>query len=146
MAGKLTPALAEKERRVVELRTAGVEFEDIARDVGFMNRGSAYLCFQRALKRIPAQAVEEYRETNRLRLELLWRAIFNKASAGQLFAVDRALAILKQESELLGLDAPTRIDMTVVAQQTAERVAAETGVSYEEALSEVQSVLAAARR
>ena len=145
MANQLTPDLATKEALVMRLRLEGREFDDIAAIAGFKEKSGAYRAFQRALRRIPQQAVEEYREVNRQRLELLWCAIFPKASKGSLFAVDRALQILKQESELLGLDAPTRVDMTVVARQTAERVAAETGATYEEALAEVQAVLAQVR-
>ena len=46
------------------------------------------------------------------RLDSLWRTVYPEAKRGNLGAVDRSLRIMERRARLLGLDAPSKTDVT----------------------------------
>lgn len=93
-----------KERKVLELRRAGVTLDVIAEQVGYTNRSAAYKALKRALARTLQQPADELRDLEADRLDRLQAAIWAKAMNGDLRAIDRVLLIAERRARLLGLD------------------------------------------
>lgn len=94
----------ENERQCLELRRAGLSFDEIAARVGYTNRGSAKRAFDRALARTLQQPAAEIRQLEADRLDRLQVALWPNAMRGHVGAVDRVLAIMERRARLLGLD------------------------------------------
>lgn len=124
-----TPAadVIERERRVLELRRAGVSFDVIATQVGYRDRGAAYKAYKRALARTLQQPAAELRDLEVDRLDRLLTAVWPKALRGDLAAVDRVLRVAERRARLLGLDAPvSAVSASTPARDVeVEQVAAE---------------------
>lgn len=98
-------ALAQfRKARSVELRLAGSEYEDIAREVGYSNRGTAWRAVNKALRERVDGAVDEYRELELARLDALQAACWEKAMAGDIASATLVLKVMGQRSRLLGLE------------------------------------------
>ena len=101
------------------LRASGLTYQQIA-DRTQTDKGTAYRRVQRAIAAVP---VEELRQIELERLDLMLAKVMEKATStekGFLFAVDRALAISERRARLLGLDAPTRQTVTVITQDVLD--------------------------
>jgi len=110
-----TPELIDKERRVLELRRAGVTYEEIANLTGYATAQGAYLAYNRALKRTLVDAgAQEAREMELDRLDKLQRSCWARALNGDDKAVDRVLRIMEHRARYLGLYAPTKVQMETV--------------------------------
>jgi hypothetical protein len=105
------PEVVEKERRVLELRRAGYTFDDIAKTVGYASPSGAFYALSRALKRTLQQPANELREMETDRLDRLQAAVWPKALAGDNKAVDTILKIMDRRARLLGLDAPSKMQV-----------------------------------
>lgn len=108
--GNVAIPAAEKRSRAIELRRAGSSYEQIAKDVGFANRGTAFRAVQIGLRESLQEAgSEDLRSLELERLECLQRSRWSKAVGGDDKAFDRVLAIMKRRAELMGLDAPVKL-------------------------------------
>ena len=108
MTRRTKEELAEFDRQVLVLRRSGLTFDDIGNRLDDSGT-NAHRAFQRAIKRIPAQSVEEFRILHNQRLEqiylLCWQKAKSSDGAGPQFA-KQALEALKQIADLNGLNAP----------------------------------------
>lgn len=122
----------ERERKALAAALSGKSFDDIATEVGYSNRGTAWRAVQRALKRTIQPAADEYRAIELMRLDglllALWpRAIGSPASEDQeatapdYQAIDRVLKIAERRAKLLGLDAPVKVDVGALVAEMARR-------------------------
>ncbi len=121
---KATPnriALAEREREALELRKAGKTFDEIARALGYSERGGAAKAVSRALAATIQEPADELRRLEVARLDALWSALWPLATDGQLAAVDRCLAVQSRRARLLGLDAPPRHAIDVITTEAFEK-------------------------
>lgn len=59
-----------------------------------------------------AMEVDDYRTLQQTRLESLWQAIYTKALKGQSTAINTALNVHDRLTKLIGLDAPTKLEVT----------------------------------
>src|SRR5690348_9182032 len=105
MAGKLRIVATERTAEALELRKAGHSYAAIAAKLGYSNQGAAYKAVKRALDRTLQEPADELRRVEVERLDDLLAGLWDKAKGGNLWAVDRALAIMQRRAELLGLDA-----------------------------------------
>ena len=97
-------ALAKwRQAKAVELAQAGHDYDSIAREVGYANRGTAWRTVQTALRERVAEGVEEYRRVELERLDALHRAHWARALSGDLTAAHVVLRIIDQRIRLLGL-------------------------------------------
>lgn len=94
---------AEKRKQALDLRRAGLSFEEIAEAVGYGNRGSAHRAVKQGIKDITRESASELVELELLRLDDMFAGFYEKARDGDLFAVDRALKIMDQRARFLGL-------------------------------------------
>ena len=96
--------------RCVELALAGHSFDEIALQVGYQNRGTAWRAVQDALNSRIAEAVTEYRELELARLDAIQAAHWPQAVAGSVRAADLGLRVIDRRVKLLGLDQPRMPD------------------------------------
>lgn len=94
---------AEKAKQALELRRAGWGYQEIADEVGFSNKGTAYKVVQKALAEIPRESAKALLDLELERLDDLFSGLYEAARNGDNFSVDRALKIMDQRARLLGL-------------------------------------------
>lgn len=100
--------------RAVTMRRRGLTYDAIGRALG-MTRQSAHALVQGAMKAAAAELKEEATEVVALdlaRLDELHRVAWKAAKGGDLAAMDRVLKVMERRAKLLGLDAPTRSEVT----------------------------------
>lgn len=93
-----------RKARCVQLALAGHSYDEIALEVGFANRGTAWRVVQDALNSRITEAVTEYRELELARLDALQAAHWPQAVAGSVRSADLVLRIIDRRTKLLGLD------------------------------------------
>lgn len=126
--------VTDKERQALELRKAGATFDAIARQLGFADPSGAHRAVSRAIERIPAQAVNEFRAVDVERLDRLFLAVWQPALGGDLKALDRALRILDQRAKLLGLNTTVKAEMDVTVTERSQ-----VDIELQELLNEVRA-------
>lgn len=129
MARKQTPALdpetADKYRRVVEYRAAGLTFDEIAERTGYASRSGAKLAYDAALRWWGTESVDNLRVIEGERLEQLWRQTLARILAernvdepltiGEFSSlVSAAVRISARKAALHGLDAPRQVEVAGV--------------------------------
>lgn len=111
-------ATAERRGKAIAMRLAGLDYETIAKRLGYRGgRGAACKDIERALvANIAAQrtSTEEYREVELLRLDRLQAASWQAAAAGDLRSIETVLRIIDRRCKLLGLDAPVRAEVVTL--------------------------------
>ena len=107
-------SVLEREHQVVQLRTQGKTFEQIATQLGYANHSGARDAWLRATERAPMESVNEYRQIHMTRLEALVAILWPKVEAGDLQAFPHLMSALKEEATLLGLYAPkeSKVEVT----------------------------------
>ena len=104
----------EREERSLNLRKSGATYDSIGRSLGITTDG-AYKATIRALRRLNEKIIEGADELRRLeveRLDKMLAAIWGQVLNGNQGAIDRALRIGERRAKLMGLDAPTKTDLT----------------------------------
>lgn len=92
----------------LKMRSLDYTYQKIADSQG-TTKATAYNRVQRALKAIPAEAVDEYRRVEGERISLLMEKAMEKALSGDkgfLFAIDRCVTLMDRRARLMGLDTP----------------------------------------
>lgn len=103
---------AEKRAKALELRKAGATYDQIARQVGYHNRGNAYRAVHLALKEITAEPATEVIKLELERLDAMLLGLWPAARKGKEAAVDRVLRIMERRAALLGLDAEKKVNLS----------------------------------
>ena len=115
-------AAAERERKAVELRRAGLTWAEVAAGAGYASKQGACTAVRRHLAAVVSDTrdnVEELRALELDRLDVLQRGIWAQARAGRVKAVDRALAIMAQRAKLLGLNTNERTAANAMSRTAA---------------------------
>ncbi len=97
---------AVKRAKVVEAVAAGATYQEAAQQAGYATRSGAYKGFWKAVDERQADAVDQHRMLEVQRLDALQLAVWDKAMAGDIKALNAVLRIIEQRSRLLGLDKP----------------------------------------
>jgi hypothetical protein len=107
---RLTNKVASHERklRALELRKAAVPYQQIADELGYRSASGAFNAVKAALKATLREPAEELRELELARLDAMLLPLWRRVQRGDEKAIDRALRIMERRARLLGLDAPTR--------------------------------------
>ena len=100
--------LTKNRNQAIELRRQGYTLKRIGQVLGVSTQTAAnYVNYcLRELVELTAAATEEYRQLELERLDALQAAIWNQAVSGNLWAIDRCMAIMERRAKLLGLDKP----------------------------------------
>ena len=111
-AQKITTA--ERREKALKYRKAGMTYKQIGEQLGISFQAAHKLVIS-ALDEITKKINEEADQLRTLeveRLNTLFLSMYNKAIKGDHGAVDRCLRIMERRARLLGLDAPTKQDVT----------------------------------
>ena len=93
-----------RQAKAVELAEAGHDYESIAKQVGYTNRGTAFRVVQKALTARVVDGVDALRRVELDRLDRLMKAHWGKALAGDLPSAHVVLRTIEQRTRLLGLE------------------------------------------
>lgn len=105
---------AARRVKALSLRQAGASFRDIGNQLG-VSRQQAYRDVDLALTELAhhqRQKAEKLRALELARLDRLLLGVWPRAQGGDLGAVDRAVRIVERIDRLLGLDSPSRVDLS----------------------------------
>jgi hypothetical protein len=130
---------AERHRQALELRKEGLTFEAIAQRLGYGSVSSAFRAVQRTLRRTLQEPADELRKLELERLDALWENLWDQRHKPHV--VDRLLAIMERRAKLLGLDAPSKIDIT----HRLREIAAAEGLDPGEVVREAERITRASR-
>lgn len=100
--------VAEKQARALELRTQGMGFPEIAKELGLVDRSHARKYYMRAIKTITREPANHALTLELERLDKLMKVAMTAAEAGDLEGVRAALKVSERRSAFLGLDAPKK--------------------------------------
>lgn len=108
--------------QVVRDRLAGLSYQEIADKHGYRDKSAARDVVIRALTRVEAKQVEEYRTVENARLDLITLAMTpimvgqTEKPSDRIAAAGALLRTSERRARLNGLDAPTRVEVTAGAQ------------------------------
>lgn len=135
---------AERDAQACRMRAQGHSYVEIAEQLGFDGRATAYRAVERAIMAVISEPAVQVRTLELARLDAMlvevWRVLKAKhvvVSQGRvvlhpdtgepllddgpvLAAVDRALKISERRARLLGLDAPVKVQAITVDEVEAE--------------------------
>ena len=112
--GKTSPkriAEAEKQAAALSLRRAGASFAAIAKRLGYANESGAYKAVMAGLDRTLREPSEGARQLELDRCDRLMLAYWQRATEGDVEALDRVLKIMAHRANLGGLYAETKVDV-----------------------------------
>ena len=112
----------ERQLKALTLRKAGVGYWAIAEACGYKDHSGAWRAVKAALKKTLQEPADELRTLELARLDDMLKAIAPHVAAGNLTAIDRALKIQERRSRLLGLDAPSKTDLTTGGEPITKEV------------------------
>ena len=103
----------EKQRKALQLRMAGRTWQEIADALEYKSHASAIAAVESALKRTLRPPAEQFRALTLERLTMIlqvwWPALLQRDEK----AADIVLKTNRQISDLLGLNAPVKVEMKV---------------------------------
>jgi hypothetical protein len=102
----------DRHLQALELRKAGISYARIAEALGFNSPQAAWKAVNSALKKTVQEPADELRTLEVERLDAAAAAIYPSVKQGQYGAIDRWIKIMERRAKLLGLDAPTKTDVT----------------------------------
>ena len=103
----------ERQLKALELRLAGVTYQQIADELGYSGRQGAFKAVESALKLTLREPAEALRKIPAERLDRANLAIWRAVSAGDTHAIDTMLRIEARRARLLGLDAPAKVEQSM---------------------------------
>jgi hypothetical protein len=144
--GRWVRTATAKHAEAVRLRSEGFSYDEIARQLGYRDKASAYNAVQRTLTREVREPADELRQIELIRLDSLWMQAMGVLTrshvtvsngkvvtinrdgetvpvpddAPVLQAIDRLVKIMERRSKLLGLDAPAKVEVMNLDQIDAE--------------------------
>lgn len=133
-------AARERMRQALEMRKAGVTYQQIADQLGYQHRQGAHKAVRAALKDITSEPAREVRELELARLDAALLAIWPQVKQGSLGAIDRFVKLQHQRAQLLGLYAPQKIAPTDPSGENEW-----SGKSDAELIAEFERIIEAAR-
>ena len=102
----------QRQKQALELRCAGRSYRDIAEALGYRGPSGAHSAVMSALKRTLQEPADELRKLEVARLDRMLWALWKQVIKGDGGAIDRVLRIMERRAKLLGIDAPTRTQVT----------------------------------
>lgn len=113
---------AERRRRALELRLAGLTYAQIGQQLGYSSRAAAYTAVKEAMASqggLDQARREDELETELARLDALLIALWPKARQGDVAAIDRILKIGERRAALLASATGTAVDQDPESEGTA---------------------------
>jgi hypothetical protein len=141
-ASKQRLASVDRAVQAIELRRAGLTFQQIADRLGYMNRAGAWHAVQTGLRMALETPSRELIGLEVERLDALQASVWDRALGGDMKAIDRVISIMRRRAKLLGLDAPRAVAVggAVPPWRLVEVVAQEEGRDPEAVWSEAEEL------
>ena len=95
---------AARRTKAVQLKTAGLTYEEVARELGYTSKGTAFNVVAKALREQTAEAVADLRDLENARLDALQHALWDAAMTGDIKAVAAIVQIVQARVHLNGLE------------------------------------------
>jgi hypothetical protein len=114
----------ERDARVVELRRSGMTYDAIARECELADSGHAYDVYRKYSAKHPSETVDEARELDCARLDLMLRSIWwriEEPDKDQMWAVDRGIKIVELQSKIKGTIRPVRQEVSVLTESVVDQ-------------------------
>lgn len=108
----ISPEVAERYRRVVDLKKAGLTYDQIATELGYADRSGAKRALDSAIDRWGTESIESLRIVQNEQIDDLWRRVLTAILEGDLTHVPTAIRLMKRRAELFGLDAPKQHEIS----------------------------------
>lgn len=108
---------AQRRTAAMEMRIAKIPYSRIAEALGYTSANHACTDVQRCLadaRAMEARTVDQYREEEMRGLDAAQAAIWAKVKAGDISAIDCYNRIVQTRAKLLGLFAPTTVQMLTI--------------------------------
>lgn len=106
-------AAADRRKRAIALRIAGLDWQAVADQAGYASRGAAYNAVNAALKANLEEQnanAEELRQLTVARYDRLQAAFWPKALKGDPKAAEVVLKCLAGRAKIEGVDAPAKVE------------------------------------
>jgi hypothetical protein len=101
---------AYRSARAVEMRLAGEDYDEIAKELQYADRSGAWRAVDRALRARTDRAVEIYHQQRLAAIQRTLEAYQDAALSGSLVAVDKIVAAMGERVRLLFPRAASRRD------------------------------------
>jgi ATP-dependent Clp protease ATP-binding subunit ClpA len=98
----------EKQRQALELRLKGLNFSEIAKELGYKGADGAWKAVQEAMRKTIQEPADEVRKQEIERLDRMQKALWDRVVGGELEAYPVMLKLFERRAKLLGLDAPAK--------------------------------------
>lgn len=104
----------EREAQAIELRKSGMSYPKIAAALGISVSGTAKIVrkVMARLRHVTDEKAEQLRQFDLDRLDTMLNGVWDNATAGNVNAIECVLKIMTRRARLLGLDAPTKQEIT----------------------------------
>lgn len=116
----------ERQRKALELRKAGADFQQIADQLGYANKTGAWKACQAGMAKLIKEPATDVLTMELARLDAMFLGLWPKARAGNVAAVQQCLRIMERRSRYLGLDQTGAMD-TSQASELLRQFAATLG-------------------
>jgi hypothetical protein len=129
--------MAERRRKALELRKAGANYEQIATQLKYGNKGNAWRDVRDAIRDIYREPAQDVLRIELQRLDVMLLGLWSKAKAGDTQAIDRVLRIQERRSAYEGLDAPKLLKIELERELSGHLEKLKAGLSpdvYEQVL------------
>lgn len=127
----------ERTLQALQLRASGATYDQIALALGYANRSCAFQAVQRGLRMTLREPADQVRDLELQRLDRLQAALWARAIKGGYRAIETILKLMDRRAKLMGLDAPTRVDIT----QTIRQVAEDNGLPVDQVMAEAERII-----
>lgn len=125
--------------QAIQMRLARVDHQTIAEKLGYASAGAVATDIKRALensRKLTSQNAELLRQEVLMELDRIQAAFWVKALAGDYRAADRVFTCIQRRCELLGLNAPIRVEHITRDLLEAEIARLEQELGYNDALDQ----------
>ena len=102
----------ERHLEALELRKQGKSFPAIAEALGYRGPSGAYKAVMSALDKMLREPAEEVRKLEAERLDTMFEKLWGQIKSGNHGTIDKLLKVMDRRAKLLGLDAPSKRELT----------------------------------
>jgi hypothetical protein len=129
----------EKQKQALQMRMAGLTFDQIAERLGYKTKAGAFEAVNVALNGIPEADAKLYKRVNLERLNRLLVAFWSIAISGDHKAAAMCLSIMVEMSKLAGAYAPVEMKLDIT--DRIRELAKAEGMDPDEAVREAQKIM-----
>lgn len=106
----------KRERMALELRKAGMTYQQIADKIGWKNGETASRAVKRALDRITDEPADDLRKLMEERLGTMLMVLWPDIQRGDNQAIAQGLKIMDRQAALRGLEAPKKFEVNATSE------------------------------